>query len=419
MKRCKEKVKKGHYRKTVGIFLLSLLIIAAGFGGVYLKCYYDTHKPFTYEIDGKSWNMYEQLSVSMRPTQSWVSLEREDGYVSGAQYDGVITNNLDRNIHDWELTIYLPQNGVIDSSWNGIYTEEEDTIRIKPLDYNNLVVSGDEQSFGFVFYSKMKVDFTKFTITGYYQVEPQQYMMFWVMAFLAFLWILAVVTYIGICFKIHKLEKQRQNDQKIIAQAMMAIAHLVDAKDESTKEHSLRVALYSAEIGRRIGMKEEDIKKLKYIALVHDCGKVGVPDGILKKRGSLSPEEREIINSHTILGGHILESFNSIEGIRDGALYHHERYDGTGYPNKLKGKKIPVCARIIGVADAYDAMSSDRCYHPSLPKEEILDELRQNSGSQFDPEYVGHMIAMMEDGTADRIREVKVEGADITALYFM
>ena len=174
--------------------------------------------------------------------------------------------------------------------------------------------------------------------------------------------------------------------------------------------------MYAAEIARRSGMKEEDVKRIKYIALVHDCGKVGVPDAILKKTGALTPEEREIINSHTVLGGHIMESFNAIEGIREGALSHHERYDGNGYPNKQKGKKIPVCARIIGVADAYDAMSSDRCYRPKLPKEVILEELRKNSGTQFDPEYVRYMIAMMEDGTADRIHEVRAEGADITAL---
>ena len=416
MKRHKEKVTKRHYRKAIIVFLISLLIIALGYGGVYLKCYYDNHKPFTYEIDGNEIGVHEQLSVSMRPTQSWVSLEREDGYVSGAQYDGVIANNLSKNIHDWELTIYLPQDGIIDSSWNGIYTEEENVIKITPLDYNNLILSGDEQPFGFIFYSKMKLDFNRFTMTGYYQVVPKQYIIFCVIILLSILWVLAVITYIGIFIKIRKLEKQRQKDQKIIAQAMMAIAHLVDAKDEYTKEHSLRVALYAAEIARRTGMKEEDVKRITYIALVHDCGKVGVPDAILKKKDSLTPEEREIINSHTVLGGHIMESFNSIEGIREGALSHHERFDGTGYPNKLKGKKIPVCARIIGVADAYDAMSSDRCYRPRLPREVILEELRKNSGTQFDPEYVGHMIAMMEDGTADRIHDLKVEGADITVL---
>jgi len=416
MKKQKDTAKKGRYKKAAGIYLIFLVIIALGFGGVYLKCYIDNHKMFTYEIDANSLGMHEQLTISMRPTQSWVSLEREDGYVSGAQYDGVIINNMNRDIHDWELTVYLPQEGIIDSSWNGIYTEGDTSITIKPLDYNNLIVSGDEQPFGFIFYSQMKVDFTKFTITGYYQALPQQYLMFWVMAGLAVLWVLALFTYIGICIKMHKVEKQRRKDQKIISQAMMAIAHLVDAKDEYTKEHSLRVALYAAEIARRSGMKEEDIKNIKYIALVHDCGKVGVPDVILKKKGSLTPEEREVINSHTVLGGHIMESFNSIEGIRDGALSHHERFDGTGYPNKLKGKKIPVCARIIGVADAYDAMSSDRCYRPRLEKEVILEELRKNSGTQFDPEYVGYMIAMMEDGTADRIHDIKAEGADITAL---
>ncbi len=416
MKKRKEKIKKGNYRRAVISFLVALAVIALGFIGVSLKCYYDNHTLFHYEIDGRSLGVHEQIAISMRPTQSWVSLEREDGFVSGAQYDGVIANNLNKSIHDWELTIYLPQDGIIDSSWNGIYTEADNTITITPLDYNNLIVSGDEQPFGFIFYSKMKVDFTKFSMTGYYQVIPQQYVFFWVLILFSVCWVLALIIYIGICIKIRKLEKQRQKDREIISQAMMAIAHLVDAKDEYTRDHSLRVALYAAEIARRSGMKEEEIKNLKYIALVHDCGKVGVPDSILKKKGTLTPEERDIIKSHTVLGGHILDSFTSIEGIRDGALYHHERFDGTGYPNKLKGKKIPVCARIIGVADAYDAMSSDRCYRPRLPREVVLEELQKNNGSQFDPDYVRHMIDMMEDGTADTIQLLKVEEPDITIL---
>lgn len=416
MKKRKEKIKNGNYRRAVISFLVALAVIALGFVGVSLKCYYDNHTPFYYEIDGRTLGVHEQISISMRPTQSWVSLEREDGFVSGAQYDGVIMNNLNKDFHNWELTIYLPQDGIIDSSWNGIYTEVDNTITITPMDYNNLIVSGDEQSFGFIFYSKMKVDFTKFSMTGYYQVIPQQYVLFWVLILFSVCWVVALIVYISICFKIRKLEKQRQKDREIISQAMMAIAHLVDAKDEYTRDHSLRVALYAAEIARRSGMKEEEITNLKYIALVHDCGKVGVPDSILKKKGTLTPEERDIVKSHTVLGGHILDSFTSIEGIRDGALYHHERFDGTGYPNKLKGKKIPVYARIIGVADAYDAMSSDRCYRPRLPREVVLEELQKNNGSQFDPDYVRHMIDMMEDGTADTIQLLKVEEPDITIL---
>jgi len=416
MNKRKEKVKKGKYTRAVTSFLVALLVIALGFAGVALKCYHDNHTPFEFEIDGKSLVVQDEISISMRPTQSWVSLERTDGFVSGAQYDGVIANNLNKDVRDWELTIYLPQEGIIDSSWNGIYKETDNTIVITPMDYNNLIVAEDEQSFGFIFYSKMKVDFTKFSMTGYYQVIPQEYLLFWVLVFFSVCWVLALVIYISICIKIRKLEKQRQKDREIISQAMMVIAHLVDAKDEYTRDHSLRVALYAAEIARRSGMKEEDIKNLKYIALVHDCGKVGVPDSILKKTGTLTPEETDIVKSHTILGGHILDSFTSIEGIRDGALCHHERFDGTGYPNKLKGKKIPVCARIIGVADAYDAMSSDRYYRPRLPREVVLEELRVNNGTQFDPEYVRHMIDMMEDGTADTIQSLKVEEPDITIL---
>ena len=276
-----------------------------------------------------------------------------------------------------------------------------------------MIAVGEEQPFGFVFYSQAKVDFTKFTMTGYYQVVPQQYIAFWVMILLSFLWVLTLIVYIGIHIKMHKLEKQRLNDQKIISQAMMAIAHLVDAKDEYTKEHSLRVALYSAEIARRCGMKEEDIKKLKYIALVHDCGKVGVPDAILKKNGALTPQEREIINSHTVLGGHIMESFNSIEGIRDGALYHHEKFDGTGYPKGLKGDEIPFIARLIAVADAYDAMTSNRCYRKRISNEQVLEELIKGAGKQFDPEIVKALITLLQEGRisqgADKENEVSEE----------
>lgn len=416
MSRRKEQMKNFKLKKTIIYFAFSLLAIVMGFGILCVKCFYDNHKSFDYEVDGDKLGVQDPIYISLRDTKSWESLSREDGYVTGAQYDGVIVNNLNKNIRDWEMTIYLPQEGVIDSSWNGIYTEAGNSIRITPMDYNNLIEAGDEQSFGLVFYSERLLEFSRFSITGYFQVSLYQYKAFGIMVILAAFWVVSVVTYIVFRIKIHKLEKQRKKDRMIISQAMMIIAHLVDAKDEYTKEHSLRVALYSAEIARRSGMKEDDIMNLKYIALVHDCGKIGVPDAILKKNGLLLPEEREIINSHTVLGGHVMDSFNTISGIRDGALSHHERYDGTGYPNKLKGKKIPVCARIIGVADAYDAMSSDRCYRPRLPREAIVEELKKNSGTQFDPEYVGHMIAMMEDGTADRIREIKSEGADITAL---
>ncbi len=178
---------------------------------------------------------------------------------------------------------------------------------------------------------------------------------------------------------------------------MKTFTRLIDANYTYTRGHSLRVAAYSKEIALRLKMKEEEAQTIYYIGMMHDCGKIGIPDAVLKKPGTLTPEEWKIIQSHTVKGGEILKDFNAIKDIRNGAMYHHERYDGRGYPEGLKGKAIPLCARIICVADAYDAMSSERCYRKSLPQEEILLQLRNNSDKQFQPEIASIMIDMIVD----------------------
>jgi HD-GYP domain-containing protein (c-di-GMP phosphodiesterase class II) len=147
-----------------------------------------------------------------------------------------------------------------------------------------------------------------------------------------------------------------------------------------------------------MGMDQDEQDDIYYIALLHDIGKIGIPDNILNKKGALTPEERAIIQTHPAVGGKVLENFTALEDIDDGAKYHHERYDGKGYCDGLSGKDIPLVARIIGVADSYDAMASDRCYRPALSKEKILSELQENSGTQFDPEIVPYMVEMIHEG---------------------
>ena len=131
---------------------------------------------------------------------------------------------------------------------------------------------------------------------------------------------------------------------------------------------------------------------------MHDCGKIGIPDEILTKPAKLTEEEFKIMQGHTTYGGKVLKDFNAIDGIVEGALYHHERYDGGGYPEGLKGDKIPLYARIICVADALDAMNSDRCYRPHLPPDVIKQELKGNAGTQFDPDIVECALELIEDG---------------------
>ena len=222
-------------------------------------------------------------------------------------------------------------------------------------------------------------------------------------------WILVTVLIIGAsvgCVMIFTRVKinsmrQRQNEYKsIVDQSLRTFAKTIDAKDPYTNGHSTRVAEYSREIARRMGLSEDEQERIYYIALMHDIGKIGIPDNILNKPGALTEEERRIIQTHVSIGGDILKDFTALDGISKGARYHHERYDGKGYCEQKKGEEIPLVARIIGVADTYDAMSSDRCYRKALPEEVILSELNKGIGTQFDPEIVPYMLAMIEDGTA-------------------
>ena len=137
------------------------------------------------------------------------------------------------------------------------------------------------------------------------------------------------------------------------------------------------------------------------MALLHDIGKIGIPDAILNKPDKLTDEEYEIMKTHVLRGGEILKDFTMIENVNVGALYHHERYDGKGYCHGLKGEEIPLDARIIGIADAFDAMTANRVYRKQLNLDFVLAELKRCSGTQFDPDLVEIMLTLIEEGEID------------------
>ena len=192
-------------------------------------------------------------------------------------------------------------------------------------------------------------------------------------------------------------EKTGQIEQ-LSFEIISTIASMIEAKDSYTKGHSVRVAEYSALIAKELNWDEEEIQNLKYIALLHDIGKVGIPDNILNKPGKLTDSEFNIIRSHTTLAGDILKDIQTITDVDSGAKYHHERYDGKGYPGGLAGDNIPVVARIIGIADAYDAMNSKRVYRDALPKKTIRREIENGRGTQFDPAFTDIFLALMDEG---------------------
>ncbi len=220
------------------------------------------------------------------------------------------------------------------------------------------------------------------------------------------------VCFIMIGFQ-RKRELRQQNEIALLKQknaliknTVMTIARMVDAKDIYTAKHSARVTKYSLMIGKKLGLSDEEMENLERSALLHDIGKVAIPDGILSKKGKLSKEEYQIMKSHPVFGYDILKDMDSAPQISEGALYHHERYDGKGYPTGLKGEEIPLFGRIIGVADAYDAMSSNRIYRPKCDDAYILSEFKKNRGIQFDPKICDIFIELLES------KQIEAEKAD-------
>ncbi len=189
------------------------------------------------------------------------------------------------------------------------------------------------------------------------------------------------------------LEKLDRLNSNIIR----ALASTIDAKDRYTSGHSQRVAEYALAIAKRMGKSEEEQKVILYAALLHDVGKISVPNEVINKPGRLTDEEFEQIQIHPVSGYHILKDIHENSDIGEGAKYHHERYDGKGYPNGLKSFDIPEVARIIGVADAYDAMASNRSYRNALPQNVIREEIERGKGKQFDPEIADIMLQMIDE----------------------
>ncbi len=205
--------------------------------------------------------------------------------------------------------------------------------------------------------------------------------------------------------KTKELEESSRKIKNLSMQIMYALTGAVDAKDQYTNGHSNRVARYSREIARRMGKSKKEIDNIFCAALLHDVGKIGVPDEIINKPSKLTDEEYEIMKSHPVIGANILRRISELPELSVGARWHHERYDGKGYPDGLKGEEIKEIARIIGVADAYDAMSSNRSYRDALPQDYIRREIEKGKGTQFDPEIADIMLQLIDEDTDYHMRE--------------
>ncbi len=215
----------------------------------------------------------------------------------------------------------------------------------------------------------------------------------------------------------NKMKAQLAQANKLVEmgkQTVIAIARTVDAKDQRTADHSKRVAIYSKQIAERYGMDDKQCRDIEWAAQMHDIGKIGIPDAILNKPARLTDEEYAVMKSHTSRGAEILKDFTLLDNVIEGAEFHHERYDGRGYPKGLSGDDIPLYARIIGVADAFDAMTANRIYRKQMDFSYVLGEMERGRGTQFDPEFVDILLELIRDGTINlnQIYHVSKEESD-------
>lgn len=368
----------------------------------------------------------------------------------GTIYELTIVNKSDTIVNDWDFQLAMPEDVYLNNGWNGVFNIHQFTGSDSPLEFStsNFEMTGadleysfsqgclliplekgdwfhytpsekadempvpatvkgmDEpysKTIGFILYFETDdmthvADFTDCTVSYHLYRSLADDKGFRGVCAAFVLWVLGVAEIHILYVHTKKLVRQQKRNMKIINESMETFANFIDAKDPNTKGHSVRVAHYSKLIAEKLGMSEEECQDIYYIGLLHDCGKISIPQEILMKPGRLTDEEYDIMKSHSQKGFNMLENFTSISSIGEGAYSHHERYDGSGYPRGLKGEEIPLIGRIICIADAFDAMNSKRCYRDKLDGGVIINELEKNRGIQFDPEITDIFLAMIESG---------------------
>ena len=383
-------------RKTALIISLVLaFVIAAGFVFLVIRVNTIPDISCVQTADPAAFSD-NKMTIEMPLVNEW----NDSGY-KATQYAATLKNNTLNNITDWSVTINLPKNSIISDSWNinmesnedGSYTIWNDSEQ----GYNDFIESNGEITFGFILFSNEDhYEIDHFRLKGTPVAKLSDYPLFYLLFALILILLIYISMNVAVAVRDHQYIVRQELDKKIIIQSMKTFTNFIDAKDPYTRGHSIRVAFYTKKIAEKMGFEDDELYDIYYIALLHDVGKINIPDSILNKPGALTKEEMDIIKTHTTNGALILKDFSSVPCILEGARYHHERFDGTGYPEGIAGENIPLVARIIGVADAFDAMNSDRCYRKAFTMERIISELKEGSGKQFDPEIVKVMLDLIE-----------------------
>ncbi len=378
-------------------------------------------------------------------TDSW---EKNDAFpnmiINAKIYEMTLINNSQDLLTQWKLRINIHEDCYINNAWNGTVEvhqvfnggEKVQTIDLRNYSINDIELkyymagqdlliplkNGDyiiynpyeavdspemplkstkdlsgESNIGIIMYSLSgDVDLSDYVVTYYLKksyFSGVAGIFFLIMLPVWFLLILICAIIAGIVLR---FEGKLYVQGKMIDEVFEICSFVADSKDYYHKDHSYRVAKYSRQIAEHMGMDKKDCEIIYYATLLHNVGNYAVPDRILGKSNELSEEEHKIVQTHTVKGAQLLERMESLPYVAEAARYHHERYDGTGYPSGKKGDDIPLIARIIAVADAYDEMNHDRDYRKKLDIEVIRQEFINNKGTQFDPIIVDEFLEIMD-----------------------
>ena len=321
--------------------------------------------------------------------------------LDGAHYHGdsiAVSKNVYRVAFNLSVLGFRPNNGyTVYYKLDGIdddFTAYSDGTR--SMYYTNLAGG----SYDFEVYVTDEYGQESNRVQIHLEKEKKMYEHWWFWAALAVVTGALVVLAAGLFvrYKTRQSLKRQLEYKNITVESIQAIARTIDAKDEYTNGHSIRVGFYSKVIAENMGMSDDEVDNIYYIALLHDIGKIAIPDMILNKPGRLTDEEFAVMKSHTTRGAAILKGISTIPQIVEGAKSHHEKYDGSGYPEGLRGEEIPFVARIICCADCFDAMASKRIYKEPYSLDVILSEFERCAGTQFDPEIARVVVELISSG---------------------
>ncbi|MBR6316028.1 MAG: HD domain-containing protein [Lachnospiraceae bacterium] len=404
----------------------------------------DHERGLTSALTANSWNYMDEKGVLYVACDSGIySLDtrkygnQNSSYrmmIGSVRLDGVSVPvnrgediQVDREVSRVEL---LPEvvNYTIEDPYVGYYLDGfDDEMTLIPQSNLTSITYTNIPSGNYVFHLQVLDRYRNVLEESTYRIvkESAIYDHQWFRVYMVLVAMLAVawLTWFIVRTQIQRTLTLQQRELKLIRQQLrmgnetiLAIAKTVDAKDENTSQHSLRVSEYSVMIAERYGFTKEEQENLRKAALLHDIGKISIPDSILNAPRKLTDEEYAIMKSHVTRGAEILKDFTLIDHVVEGAQFHHERYDGKGYPKGLKGENIPLYGRIIGVADAFDAMTANRVYRKHKSFDYVVSELKRCRGTQFDPKIADIMLSLIEDGviTEEMLRRRQQASHELT-----